>query len=185
MGTDIIGWVEIQEPRWEAERSDDSPWFGWQSVVRIDWLVERNYYVFDFYFGVRNRTAESVAPGRGVPPYACPEFAATVNSEDSEGNPGFYHSHTWIAWNEIVAATDRDRVIGRTARGTDGSYRGSDDLPPVGTTWATDKALYRVEPVTLGDELDESGFSTVIELMAVLARRFGPGNVRLCVAFYN
>ncbi len=41
MGTDIVGWIEVNVP--VQPGYPDDPWAGWTPVIRITQLVERNY----------------------------------------------------------------------------------------------------------------------------------------------
>ena len=56
MGTDICGWVEVK--------------YGnmWWPIIKIDYLVNRNYDIFGCLFGVRNyANFKPIAPDRGLP----------------------------------------------------------------------------------------------------------------------
>lgn len=85
MGTDIAGWVEVLQDT------------GWQGVIFVWPLVEREYGVFGSLFGVRNEDDFVPAfPARGVPEDASTEVL------DELGKMGdLAVGATWALWDEI------------------------------------------------------------------------------------
>ncbi|MGH7868712.1 MAG: hypothetical protein ACREP9_14050 [Candidatus Dormibacteraceae bacterium] len=96
MGTDIMGWAEVQTP--ELGR-----WFG---VVYVRSLVERNYSLFGCLFGYRQQCdAEPLAPNRGIPD----SMSREVRRDLERVIPGA----TWVSWSEladvVTSGTSSDR----------------------------------------------------------------------------
>lgn len=84
MGTDIQGWVEI--PKFDI----------WRGVIKVDGLLYRNYSMFEFLFGVRNRSFPNpIAEKRGLP--------SDLSWEVREDHLFLEvaHSHSWITWEEL------------------------------------------------------------------------------------
>lgn len=91
MGTDIIGWVEVQTP--ELGR-----WFG---VVYVSSLVERNYSLFGCLFGHRQQCeAEPLAPNRGIPD--------SMSREVRRDRERVMSGATWASWSELDGVVTSD-----------------------------------------------------------------------------
>lgn len=148
MGTDISGWVEVRAPV-----TDQDP--RWRAVVRIDWIVSRNYGMFGSLFGVRNDYGfRPIAPSRGLPHDVSSELKG-YGDAPLESSPEWV---SWITWREI--------------REIDWGEQGEDPLPGKGRT----EHARREEVVT-------RGWRTLLDIMEVLARQFEDDGVRLVVWF--
>jgi hypothetical protein len=85
MGTDIQGWVEI--PKFDI----------WRGVIKIDGLLYRNYSMFEFLFGVRNRSfPHPIAEKRGLPS----DLSWEVREDRLFLEAA--HSHSWLTWEELM-----------------------------------------------------------------------------------
>jgi hypothetical protein len=84
MGTDILGWVEIR-----LKKND-----FWIGVVKIDYLVERNYRMFDLLFGGRSGNFDTALAAKRGRPFP-------LSGEVDER--GYSEELTWITWNELEA----------------------------------------------------------------------------------
>jgi hypothetical protein len=147
MGTDIRGWVEVVDEQSDGYRQ-------WVGVIKINWLVERDYGMFGNLFGQRNYAEFSpIAAGRGMPPDASEEvqYAAL---DRAVVNP------SWILWSEIKVI-DWEEEEGQEDT-LDGSSFG--------------RTVRRKDTLT-------PGWSTLWRLMGVLANQHGDTNVRLVVWF--
>jgi hypothetical protein len=86
MGTDIQGWVEV--PKFDY----------WRGVIKIDGLMYRNYLMFEFLFGVRNRSFPSpIAERRGIPR----DHSSEVRKDESFLEDA--RDHSCILWEELKA----------------------------------------------------------------------------------
>ena len=93
MGTDIIGWVEVQTPELGL-------WFG---IVKVRWLVDRNYPLFGCLFGHSERCdVEPLAPHRGIPE----SMSNEVRGDLDRVTPGA----TWVTWSELAGVVLSDEV---------------------------------------------------------------------------
>jgi hypothetical protein len=156
VGADIYGWVETRTPGGPE----------WDSAIRIDDIVYRQYGMFASLFGVRNGDPENVtadgrfraiAPGRGAPPRPSEYYAL-----ESHGA-----GQTWALWSEFAAIDweeEGKRYIAERPHPIDG-------LPGLGR---------RRE--RRGDYFN-GGWGALFRLMEVLAEQFGADNVRLSVWF--
>ncbi len=159
MGADIYGWVETCEP------GNDQ----WGAVFEIEDIVERSYGMFASLFGMRNsREREitpvgrfrAIAPGRGTPSGASSEYLEMRTGSAAVGE-------TWVLWSELETI-DWDE---------EGQFYTRDDLLSV---FPQPEPGMRHE--RRGDYLN-SGWDTLLNRMAQLAKRFGADNVRLSVWF--
>lgn len=111
MGTDIHGWVEVNQG-----------YSHWQQVIKLGGssnFIGRNYPVFAYLFGVRNEYGvEPLFCGRGMP-----ENPAYNTSHEYRSGGDGYHGTSYATWAEIVAKVDfkmqrgilwRDQEIGLT-----------------------------------------------------------------------
>jgi hypothetical protein len=146
LGTDIYGWVEVMNERSDGNRQ----WFG---VVRIRWLVDRNYGMFGNLFGkVNYGEFLPIAEGRGLPADASDEVsydAASYNPVDP----------SWLLWSEIMAINWEEEGQSDTLGGD-----------------RFGRQVRREDTIT-------DGWSTLWDVMEVLADRYGDANVRLVVWF--
>jgi len=86
MGTDIHGWVEVNQ---SAAPSN------WQGIIRITWLIQRNYPMFGSLFGIRNLYAfRPLAAERGFPPDVS---NGVLEDAQNMGAVGI----TWLAYTEV------------------------------------------------------------------------------------
>lgn len=160
MGTDIYGWVETRE--------SGSAW--WDSAIRINDIVYRQYGMFASLFGVLNGGEKvtdigrfrAIAPGRGRPPGASQFY---VEEYDSYGG-GI--GETWVLWSEL-AAIDWDEE----------GEQYIETEPPQRISVEPGPGRRRERR---GDYLN-GGWATVFNLMSTLAEQFGTDNVRLSVWF--
>lgn len=158
MGADISGFVET--------RRAGSEW--WDSAIRIDNIVYRQYGMFASLFSVRNGGSEAVEDGefkaiaaaRGEPPQAS-EYYET--ERDAYGGAV---GETWVLWSELQQIDWQEE--GEGYLDTEG-YR----------CFAPGPGRRRERR---GDYLN-GGWATLFKLMEVLAEQFGPENVRLSVWF--
>lgn len=91
VGTDIIGWVEVQTPELGL-------WFG---IVKVRWLVDRNYPLYGCLFGHRERCeCEPLAPHRGIHESMSDE----VRGDLDRVTPGA----TWVMWSELEGIVPSD-----------------------------------------------------------------------------
>lgn len=128
MGVDILGWVEVNDPR----RG------GWNGMIRINYLVDRAYGVFAALFGrTSSGIFDPIAQGRGIP-------------EDKSNEVYYDHPEaigvapSWIGWNEIKAV-DWKRVA-------EDAEWSSEDGPLVTEGWALLFRLMEVLAQQYGDE---------------------------------
>lgn len=200
MGTDIHGWVEVQS------KATDS----WFPVIDVSSLVDRNYTLFSWLFGmklvgVKNRASDikPLAPGRGLPQDV--SEGAKADYEDAISKfPQEFHSATWITWAEIQSINwdevVEDRIlrfrIGKPANTWVESWKDdflevyadhwqgdADDLKP-GHTWEHGQYSYRVEATRRRDVL-EGGWALLFRLLEVLATSYDANDIRMVVWFDN
>jgi hypothetical protein len=193
MGTDLVGWVELYSPHSEV----------WSNVLRIDALDNRNYELYEWLFGVKNRlrSVQPVAANRGAPPNP----AVGTESEyltDITRFPQEYFGLTWICWTEVKAidwdAPLDDRVLELRKNHLNDSWQESwksafvqrdsdawnarpDDLSP-GKQWEYRESYYRIEHTT-GRDLWRGGWDVLWDMIEALAAKYGSENVRLVVWF--
>lgn len=84
MATDAHGWVEVYDP-------DDG---CWDAVIVGSQFMDRDYALFDAWFGVRSTATPTVFAGRGLPEDLSPHVAAEVKEWGSVAWP------TWVCWDE-------------------------------------------------------------------------------------
>ncbi len=101
MGVDCYGWVEVCDPHWHSRpfpRSFDR----WEAVVKIDNMVERNYRVYGFFFGVHDPSHlyTAVADRRGLPPYVSQEVRQEFDDDDDVAQS----AASWVLWGELKAS---------------------------------------------------------------------------------
>lgn len=100
MGTDIIGWVEVQTPELAL----------WFAIVQIRWLVDRNYALFGCLFGYTEECeVDPLAPHRGIPD----SISRDVRRALDRVTPGA----TWVTWSElagVVSPDEADAPVGQT-----------------------------------------------------------------------
>ena len=89
MGVDCYGWVEVCDQWWKA-------------VVKIDDIVERNYRLYGFFFGVHDPTHlyTAVAGRRGLPPHVSEEVRQVAGDDDDV----VQSAATWVLWSEMQAS---------------------------------------------------------------------------------
>ena len=80
MSTDITGWIEVKV---------NDHWFG---VIKLNYIIQRNYSMFDFLFGGRNDDYENAIAGQRLP---LPEEMSREAEED-----GIWE--TWIGLDELL-----------------------------------------------------------------------------------
>ncbi|HEV8192678.1 MAG TPA: hypothetical protein VGP82_14525 [Ktedonobacterales bacterium] len=98
MGTDIVGWIEVDVPAQPGYPND--PWAGWTPVIRITDLVERNYGMFGSLFGVRNDYHfRPIAPDRGQPS----DLSAELEEWSEIPVPPWDWAPSWITWGDLRA----------------------------------------------------------------------------------
>jgi hypothetical protein len=103
MGTDCYGWVEVRDPTTPASAAPGFPnW--WSGVIRINDIVERDYRVFGYFFGVRNPFDAAVAGRRGIPVQLSEEALADA------ADPTDMHAASWLLWSEVQASDWRSMV---------------------------------------------------------------------------
>jgi len=102
----------------------------------------------------------AIAPGRGAPPNASPEY----ERDRYVGVVG----ETWVLWTEL-AAIDWDE---------EGEQYVDDEPPYLVSGWPGPGRRHERRR----DHLN-GGWATLFKLMEVLAEQFGSDNVRLCVWF--
>jgi hypothetical protein len=92
MGTDIYGWVEGKRS-WQKEGEP------WNALIKVGWLVDRNYDAFGCLFGARNYAQfRPIAANRGLP-----DDVSREARDEAALCPKEFHSHSWITWLEIKA----------------------------------------------------------------------------------
>ncbi|MGV9454254.1 hypothetical protein [Streptomyces sp. NPDC003635] len=110
MGTDIHGYVEVRNG-WidTSEPDDDDLFLRWHPAMNLRHLYDgRSYEAFGCLFGVRGRTFEPLAAGRGFPADASRATRRAYAWEEEDS-----HSPTWITWAELAAVDwdERDRPL--------------------------------------------------------------------------
>jgi hypothetical protein len=125
----------------------------WLGVIKIDWVVDRSYGMFGNLFGHRNE-------GEFAPIAASRGLPADA-SDEVQYALVYYNvvDPTWILWSEITAIDWEEEGQSDTIGGVEFGHR-----------------VRREETLT-------SGWSTLWDLMEVLADRYGDSNVRLTVWF--
>lgn len=136
------------------EKYPEDPWGGWAALVRIDRLVERNYGMFGSLFGVRNDYGFRPISPTRGVPDDSPP---ELERWGEEPEPPWEGEPSWITWGEI-RAIDWDERGDKPRPGEALGLRRSDVLTP--------------------------GWATALDLMEVLAKRFGDEGVRMAVWFY-
>jgi hypothetical protein len=101
MGVDCYGWVEVCDPDWHS-RDAPTSFVGWRAVVKIDDIVERNYRVYGFFFGVHDPTHvyTAVAGRRGLPPHVSEEVRLEFDNDDDAARS----AASWVLWSELKAS---------------------------------------------------------------------------------
>ncbi len=161
MGTDIVGWIEVNVPAQPGY--PDDPWAGWTSVIRITHLVERNYGMFGSLFRVRNDYRfRPIAPDRGQPA----DLSAELEEWGEISALPYGWTPTWITWGEI-----RSNRLGGEIRAIDWEELG--DLPQEDVH----AGIRRRDVLT-------PGWHTALDLTERLAQQFGEAGVRMSVWFF-
>jgi hypothetical protein len=98
MGVDCYGWVEVCDPQWHYPKAPTS-FEGWKAVVKIDRIVERNYRVYGFFFGVHDPTHlyTPLAGRRGLPRHVSEEVWQEMDDDAT------LPAASWVSWSEIKA----------------------------------------------------------------------------------
>ena len=109
MGVDCHGWVEVCDARWHA-RETLAPFQQCEAVGKIDDIVERNYCIYGFFFGVHDPIHDpihdpthrytAVADRRGLPPHVSEVVRQAAGDNDDVARS----AATWVLWSEIQAS---------------------------------------------------------------------------------
>jgi hypothetical protein len=192
MGTDIAGWVEVLQDT------------GWQGVIRVWPLVEREYGVFGSLFGVRNEDDFVPAfPSRGVP-----DDASTEVLDELRKMGDLAVGATWTLWDEIRHLEWDEKGNSLTRRAViweedEGPLPGSDSTwQDEGERWHLRRASRTVEGVYedfyrgkssqsvvyqerrwTRQEVLRAGWRLLFQLMEKLASAYSAKGVRLVVWF--
>lgn len=172
MGCDIHGWVEVHK----------SP-HRWVKVIDVDWIIERNYYLFACLFDQRNYLEfPPLFGGRGIPEdydqYACEWNLGQHDATD-------FHSITWCTYEELSSI---DLTVQSTVKC---EYLIKDRLDENGEArrlWhyaETPEEKAQLKVLSRADALDTPDFKELMELMGVLAKWHGADQVRWIVYFDN
>jgi hypothetical protein len=99
--------VEVCDPQW-VSRPFPRSFDWWEAVVKIDDIVERNYRVYGFLFGVHDPTHlyTAVAGRRGLPPHVSQEVRQAVGDDDDV----VQSAATWMLWSEMQASNWRATI---------------------------------------------------------------------------
>ncbi|MFE3555075.1 hypothetical protein ACFXKW_09445 [Streptomyces sp. NPDC059193] len=211
MGTDIYGFIEVRDRFIDlSEPDDEDEILRWHPAGALDHYYDgRSYYAFGCLFGVRDRTFEPLAPGRGFPEDAS-RASTRAFREDTDA-----HSPSWISWGELESAAWDEpaalRVHSRAFeyhRGPDGEWvwygcgtsderlaeltktslrtvMHADEHWPEGTEWLDGDRLFRISRLTRRQVVPDEEWGDVWTAMKTLAKRHGPDHVRLVVWFDN
>jgi hypothetical protein len=88
MGTNIIGYVEINTIRFSKENL-------WFDIIDISVIAEQDYSIFGLLFGIRNNiNTRPIAKNRGLPNDSINSKSKNFIGEDKIG-------HSWINYKEI------------------------------------------------------------------------------------
>jgi hypothetical protein len=165
MGCDITGWVEFSDRERDLGHAEGARWLP---VLDAGFLLGRDYNLFGSLFGVRNATDFApVAADRGLP-----TDLSEVAGRDTDFTfyHTFYHSHTWVTWEEL-AAVDWDELAMNW--GDEFSRMRGDPDPNV-----------RPEMISRRQTLN-ADWHLLMEMAEPLVRRYGADRVRLVVWFDN
>lgn len=155
MGTDIYGWVEVDDNR-------SYPPDSWMGVIRINRFIGRTYGMYGSLFGHRNEDGfRPIAANRGFPSGLSQELR-----EFEDVGPNSYGvGATWISWRDITAIDwDEEGTIAHPIVTEQG-------VPP------TESRIRRRKEVLTPE------WEMLFEMMAVLARRYGEDGVRIVAWF--
>ncbi len=184
MGCDIHGWVEIKN-------------YGfWNSILKIDLLINRNYDMFGSLFGVRNyANFRPVAKSRGIPDDISWETKADIERWGYDG-----HSHSFITYKEIKDIDWEEYSIDFGNRVFVYSIKKGDFIENwLLSTELTDedmdtlyenKVLVKEDKIYMLRKLKRKHALTrdwklLFDIMDLLAKEVGEDNVRLVVWFDN
>ncbi len=186
MGTDIHGWIEVQQYYQGVKPPYDRQWHG---IVKIDGLITGSKPdIFSCLFGVTPYARfDPIAPHRNLPTDISEE--ASTDYLTCEGAFG----ETWVGWSEIAAINWlEDAVDCRPHRyqrdGTgDLVFIGKaaphcSDIILEGNIWEVDSTVYKIERITRRETLTPD-WELLFRLIEVLAQAYGKDNVRLVVWF--
>lgn len=164
MSTSIYGAVEV--------KLYDDGFDDWYSVIDSGSIVTGNYDFFGCLFGVRNpANFEALFPERGFPKDCC----EVIRKDYSDAE---YRGKTWCSYNELLNIDLDEKALAPDQRVLQ-DYEGV----MVKAYATTDEQRARAKTMTRGEALDEPGFKLLMDLMAVLAARYGEDNVRWVVCF--
>ena len=164
MSTSIYGTVEV---KLFNDGFDD-----WFSVIDSGAIVTGNYDFFGCLFGVRNPSNfEALFPNRGLPE-GCSE---EVQAEFSEGD---YKDITWCSYSELIRIDLSEKALAPDQRVLQ-EYEGR----MVKAYAENDEQRAKAKTMTRAEALNEPGFILLMELMAVLAKKYGDESVRWVVSF--
>ena len=174
MSTDIHGWVEVKG----KER--------WHGVVRIDWIIDRNYDMFGCLFGERRVNFEPVASNE-----APQDVSSEVIHDDDFSHLGSeqltYKEIKNINWDEesieliprVYVKDDFSKL--RPVKDYELSDSEYDKLNQE-KVFEKDQLIYKLEKIKRRECLTPD-WSRLFEFMRVLAEEVGDENVRLIVWF--
>ncbi len=183
MGTDISGWFEFSDPKWDAYLDE----VMWVPIICATGILSRDYTLFGSLFGVRNGTSFApIAAARGLP-----GDASDLITQESSQKGSFGHS--WISLAELNA-------VDWTEKGFDAPAQ---TKPSNGAEWLAAQVMkrskvqsdyekelekkgyiVRVPPLTRRDTLGPN-MELLLKMAQPLGDHYGSERVRLVVWFDN
>ncbi len=165
MSTSIYGHVEV--------KLFDGGFDDWFSVIDSGPIVTGNYDFFGCLFGVRNPSNfQPLYPERGLPVDCCD----SIKEDYGEGE--YHNSASWCSYSELKNIDLEEKALApdqRVLQDYDGVL--------VKAYAKNDEQRSKAKTMTRGDALDEPGFKLLMELMSVLANKYGKDSVRWVVYF--
>jgi len=185
VGIDIHGWVEVRRHYMGAIPPYDVCWHG---VVTIYQIIQRNYDMFSWLFGIEPYAQFiPIVPKRGLP--------GDISEEASDDYLTWEEAcgETWISWPEFQAINWDEEALDRRPHeySLDASgqllYTGksaprTSDIVAEGNTWQIGENVYKVERIARRKALSRD-WRLLFCLMETLATEYGNDAVRLAVWF--
>lgn len=155
MGTDIYGWVEVDDAR-------NYPPGTWTGVIRIYGFVGRTYGMYGSLFGHRNEDGfRPIAANRGLPTGLSKELQEFEDVRPNSHRVGA----TWLSWRDITTIDwDEEGTIAHPIVTKQGA------LP-------TESKMRRRKDVLTPE------WEMLFEMMAILARHYSEDGVRIVAWF--
>ena len=168
MSTSIYGYVEIKK--------FDSGLDDWFSVIDVGIAMTGNYDIFGCLCGVRNyANFEPLFPSRGLPSDCSDEIVSEVEQGD-------YHSATWCTFRELQEIDLKELSVEPDQRFL-GEEKTKKGIITVKRFPSSEEEYKKRKYLSRGDALNDQEYLQLMELMKVLAKRYGAEGVRMVVYF--